>query len=66
MPTGAEGTPRAATVTISRAWAAEPIKVTGLPAQQVITIYNTELKLLVEPSDLRGFAQASLSICGKK
>jgi hypothetical protein len=53
-------------VTISRAWAAEPIKVTGLPAQQVITIYNTELKLLVEPSDLRGFAQASLSICGKK
>jgi hypothetical protein len=66
MPTGAEGTPRAATVTISRAWAAEPIKVTGLPVQHVITIYNTDLNLVVEPSELRGFAQASLSICGSK
>jgi hypothetical protein len=52
-------------VTISRAWAAEPIKVTGLPVQ-VITIYkhNTQLNLIVEPSDLRGFAEASSSICG--
>jgi hypothetical protein len=66
MPAGADGPTRAATVTISRAWAAEPIKVTGLPVQQVITIYNTELNLLVEPSDLRGFAQASLSICGRR
>jgi hypothetical protein len=66
LPAGTDDVTKAATVTISRAWAAEPIKVTGLPAQQVITIYNTELKLLVEPSDLRGFAQASLSICGKK
>jgi hypothetical protein len=66
MPVGTDDLTRAATVTISRAWAAEPIKVTGLPVQQVITIYNTELKLLVEPSDLRGFAQASLSICGRR
>ena len=66
LPAGTDDVTKAATVTISRAWAAEPIKVTGLPAQQVITIYNTELKLLVEPSDLRGFAQASLSICGRK
>jgi hypothetical protein len=66
MPAGADGLNRAATVTISRAWAAEPIKLTGLPVQQVITIYNTELNLLVEPSDLRGFAQASLSICGRR
>jgi hypothetical protein len=64
IPAGADGTTRAATVTISRAWAAEPIKATGLPVQQVITIYNTDLTLVVEPSDLRGFAQASLSICG--
>ena len=66
MPAGADGPTKAATVTISRAWAAEPIKVTGLPVQQVITIYNTELNLVVEPSDLRGFAQASLSICGRR
>jgi hypothetical protein len=66
MPVGTDDLTKAATVTISRAWAAEPIKVTGLPVQQVITIYNTELKLLVEPSDLRGFAQASLSLCGRR
>jgi hypothetical protein len=66
LPAGTADASKAATVTIARAWAAEPIKMTGLPVQQVITIYNTELKLLVEPSDLRGFAQATLSICGKK
>jgi hypothetical protein len=66
LPAGTDDASKAATVTIARAWAAEPIKMTGLPVQQVITIYNTELKLLVEPSDLRGFAQATLSICGKK
>jgi hypothetical protein len=65
MPAGADGTAKSATVTISRAWAAEPIRLTGLPTQQVITIYNTDLNLVVEPSDLRGFAQASLSLCGK-
>jgi hypothetical protein len=50
MPAGPDGTTKAATVTISRAWAAEPIKVTGLPVQQVITIYNTDLSLVVAPS----------------
>ncbi len=65
MPEGGDGTVKAAVVTISRAWAAQPIKVTGLPVRQVITIYNTDLKLVVEASDLRGYAVASLSTCGK-
>jgi len=65
MPAGGDGPAKAAVVTISRAWAAEPIKVTGLPVQQVITIYNAELKLVVAASDLRGYAEASLSTCGK-
>ena len=65
MPAGGESLAKAAAVTISRAWVAEPIKVTGLPVQQVIMIYNTDLKLVVEASDLRGYAEASLSACGK-
>jgi hypothetical protein len=65
MPAGGESLAKAAAVTISRAWIAEPIKVTGLPVQQVIMIYNTDLKLVVEASDLRGYAEASLSACGK-
>jgi hypothetical protein len=65
MPAGGDGPAKAAIVTISRAWAAEPIKVTGLPVQQAVTIYNTELKLVVEAGDLRGYAEASLSTCGR-
>jgi len=65
MPAHSDGPAKGPIVTISRAWAAEPIKVTGLPAQQSITIYNIELKLVVQASDLSGFAEASLSTCGK-
>ena len=65
MPVGADDPVKTAVVTISRAWAAEPIKVTGLPVQQVVPIYNIELKLVVEASNLRGFADASLSTCGR-
>jgi hypothetical protein len=65
MPASGDGPAKAAVVTISRAWAAEPIKVTGLPVQQVVMIYNTDMKLVVEASALSGYAEASLSTCGK-
>jgi hypothetical protein len=52
-------------VTINRAWTSQPIKVTGMPVRQPIQINNIEMKLVVEPSDLRGYATATLSLCGR-
>lgn len=62
---GGDDPARAATVTISRAWSSQPIKVTGMPVRQAIQINNIEMKLVVEPSDLRGYATATLSLCGR-
>ncbi len=56
---------KAATVTVGRTWAAEPLKLTGLPAKQDIAINNLVLHLVVEPADLAGYAFATLSLCGK-
>ncbi len=53
-------------VTITRAWAAEPVKLTGLPARQDIAINNAVLRLTVEAADVAGYANASLSVCGGK
>jgi hypothetical protein len=53
------------TVTITRAWASQPIKATGLPVRQVISLDGMDLALTVEPSDLHGYLFASLSTCGK-
>jgi hypothetical protein len=39
--------------------------LTGLPARLSVPINNAELKLLIEPSELRGYATATLSLCGK-
>ena len=64
-PAGTEDLVKGATVTITRVWATQPIKVTGLPVYQVIAINNAELKLSVEASDLRGYVSASLSVCGR-
>lgn len=64
-PAGAEDMAKAATVTILRAWAAQPLTMTGLPVRQSIVLNNAELKLVVEPSDIRGYGVASLSLCGK-
>ena len=52
-------------VTITRAWSPQPIKLTGLPAQQMIPLYNSALRLTVEPSDMKGFLTAALSTCPK-
>ena len=56
---------KAATVTISRAWSSQPIKVTGLPVRQAIPLNNAEMKLTVEASELRGYGTATLSLCGR-
>ncbi len=64
-PTTSEDLLKASTVTILRVWSAQPIKVTGLPVRQSIAINNVELKLAVEPSDLRGYVTATLSVCGR-
>ncbi len=65
VPAGAEDPTKAATVTITRAWASQPIKATGLPVRQSIAINNVELKLTVEVSEMRGYGAVSLSTCGK-
>jgi hypothetical protein len=62
-PSGSEGLAKATTVKIARAWAAEPITLTGLPIRQPILINNLLLTLVVEASDLRGYGMASLSTC---
>lgn len=52
-------------VTITRAWAAEPLKLTGLPARQDLALNNIVLRLTVEAAEVAGYATASLSVCGK-
>jgi hypothetical protein len=64
-PASADDPAKAATVTIARAWATQPIKVTGMPVRQSIALNNAELKLVVEPSELRGYGTATLSLCGR-
>ncbi len=64
-PAGPEDPAKTAQVTITQSWVPQPIRVTGLPVQQSITINNLELKLLVEPSGMRGYGAVSLSVCGK-
>jgi cell division protein FtsB len=63
-PAAAAEPAKAATVTILRGWSAEPIRLTGLPARQAITINNAELQLVVETSNVPGYAAVSLSTCG--
>jgi hypothetical protein len=50
---------------VARAWASEPLKLTGLPAKQDVAINNIVLHLTVEPSELAGYAYATLTVCGK-
>ncbi len=64
-PPGATENAKGATVLIARAWVAEPLKLTGLPARQDIAVNNLVMRLTVEPSDVAGFAVATLSGCGK-
>jgi len=64
-PAGADDPAKAATVTISRVWASQPIKATGMPTRQSIPLNNAELRLSVEPSELRGYGTAILSLCGR-
>ncbi len=64
-PASGEDPAKAATVTISRAWATQPIKVTGMPVRQSIPLNNAELRLVVEASELRGYGTATLSLCGR-
>lgn len=64
-PAGADDPAKGATVTITRAWASQPIKVTGMPVRQSIPLNNAELRLAVEASDLRGYGTATLSLCGR-
>jgi hypothetical protein len=56
---------KATTVTIGRAWAAQPITATGLPLRQTITVNGVDTTLTVEPADLRGYAAVTFSTCAK-
>ncbi len=64
-PAGSDDPAKAATVTISRVGVAQPIKVTGIPTRQLIPFNNAELRLSIEVSELRGYATATLSLCGR-
>ena len=64
-PAGVDDPAKAATVLVGRVWASQPARLTGLPARLSVPINNAELKLLIEPSELRGYATATLSLCGK-
>lgn len=52
-------------VTVGRSWAPEPLRAQGLPARFDIAINNLGLKLTVEPSEVSGFVNVSLGVCGK-
>ena len=64
-PAGGEDPAKTATVTITRAWATQPIKVTGMPVRQAIPLNSAELRLTVEASELRGYGTATLHLCGR-
>jgi len=64
-PAGPEDPGKTVQVTITQAWAPQPIKATGLPVQQSITVNNLEMKLLVESAGMRGYGAVSLSVCSK-
>lgn len=64
-PPGTTETAKTASVLVTRAWLPDPIKLTGLPARQDIAVNNLVLRLTVEPSDVAGYATATLSGCGK-
>lgn len=64
-PANSDDPAKMATVTISRAWASQPIKVVGMPVRQSIPLNNAELRLSVEASELRGYGTATLSLCGR-
>ncbi len=65
VPVGATEFGRNVTVVVTRAWVAEPLKLAGLPARQEIAVNNLVMRLTVEPSDVAGYAIATLSGCGK-
>jgi hypothetical protein len=52
-------------VTLAGPWTPTPVRLTGLPARQAIVLNNLQMTLMVEQSDLRGYATVSLSTCGK-
>ena len=65
QPAGTTDAAKAAAITVTRAWASEPLKLTGLPAKQDIVINNAVLRLTVEASEVSGFLTATLWTCGK-
>ena len=65
IPPGSTESAKTATVLVTRAWLAEPLKLTGLPARQDIAVNNLVLRLTVEASEVAGYATATLSGCGK-
>ena len=66
MPATGADAARNAVITVTRAWAAEPLRISGLPARQDIALNNVSLRLTVEAADVAGYANASLSVCGGK
>lgn len=65
VPATAQNLAKATTVTVTRAWLAQPLKQTGLPLRLPITVNNVQLTLVVDMSNVPGYGAASLTGCIK-
>jgi hypothetical protein len=63
MPPGAEDVARLAAVNVTTAWNGRSENLTGLPQRLTMPLGNLELDLTIAASEMRGFAQATLSTC---
>lgn len=59
----ADATAQGTLVAIGAAWLEQGVSLTGLPARYDVVVNNLTLRLVVEQSEMRGYANATLSTC---
>ncbi|MBS0640413.1 MAG: hypothetical protein U1E70_06765 [Acetobacteraceae bacterium] len=57
---------QSASVSLYAAWMDKPVVLGALPVKHDVLLNNTTLRLVVEPGDLRGYVNATLSSCVAK
>ncbi len=65
-PAAADNPAQAASVSLYAVWMDKPIAFTTLPVKHDLTLNNAVLRLVVEPSEMRGYLNATLSSCYPK
>ncbi len=65
VPTAESAAP-ATTVAIGAAWLEQPATLTGMPARYDVVLNNLVLRLVVEQSEMRGYANATLATCAPR